>query len=793
MAFRLRGRNATLVRPAKKPPVLDTLLGWARDRSAPGAGDGYEIGADDINELMGQLRELLTALGGDASGEAGNELAAAMTARLGAKADLVSGKVPASQLPSYVDDVVEVADFASLPGTGEAGKLYITLATGFQYRWTGSAYAEIANAHAARTDNPHGVTKAQVGLGNVDNTADLSKPVSTAQAAHVAANAELGTYTPSGSNIASRTIRDGLRGMVSPGDYVTQNDAVIAARNASALLRTPRSTIHKLVSNPTTGDDLREMAEWIAGTHYIEETGERYLEIADGLHDVSTFVDITEGRRLDLRGRTTPTLIQITGISYSNDGEVGAPAGEVYTATVTVATALPDRVVVGYAIGMQNIQGDGGADGLNGAVIVTSIAGDRLSFTGKIRSHGVALTNPTTLDANVTLGLTPNRAVIPWACLRVNEAGWDGAAREGFMNALRGSVIDLRHIGISYNGIAGDNDILFAGPGATVRLRDYVVIAGAGEMVLRTAGGRIEAFRSCLGGSTMGVNIVQAVDDGTVSLTRCSLGSVSGDMLSLTAGSRCWVSQSVLTGANQIARTTYPSSAIEIATSRLSRALNGGVPLAGDILIDSASSVRHCTSPMLLSGGVLWGNPTISDCTNAAPTAYEINVNGSVWCPGQARTVDPTIQDRVVRVHDVTLQASSGQIEATWAAGLYSKIFVHLLDLTGSAAADIVVTLRTASGAVVTLTLRDWDGSAATTFAAATAVTAEVDFIVGLTGATRRSVGSVRGLHQSSYASAPVLPRASGADASPIVAARVARSTGTIAADTRMIVFGVRA
>jgi hypothetical protein len=37
------------------------------------------------------------------------------------------------------------------------------------------------NAHIARTDNPHSVTKAQVGLGNADNTSDVNKPVSTAQ------------------------------------------------------------------------------------------------------------------------------------------------------------------------------------------------------------------------------------------------------------------------------------------------------------------------------------------------------------------------------------------------------------------------------------------------------------------------------------------------------------------------------------------------------------------------------------------------------------------------------------
>lgn len=55
-----------------------------------------------------------------------------------------TGKVPAAQLPSYVDDVLEYADFASLPGTGETGKIYVTLDTNKTYRWTGSVYVEIS-------------------------------------------------------------------------------------------------------------------------------------------------------------------------------------------------------------------------------------------------------------------------------------------------------------------------------------------------------------------------------------------------------------------------------------------------------------------------------------------------------------------------------------------------------------------------------------------------------------------------------------------------------------------------
>ncbi|MGI6349874.1 MAG: hypothetical protein ACOXZ0_08220 [Eubacteriales bacterium] len=46
--------------------------------------------------------------------------------------------------------------------------------------YTGEAAAQVSLGHSARTNNPHGVTKAQVGLGNADNTADADKPLSTA-------------------------------------------------------------------------------------------------------------------------------------------------------------------------------------------------------------------------------------------------------------------------------------------------------------------------------------------------------------------------------------------------------------------------------------------------------------------------------------------------------------------------------------------------------------------------------------------------------------------------------------
>jgi hypothetical protein len=63
---------------------------------------------------------------------------------LSEKADLVNGKVPAAQLPSYVDDVLEFTNLAALPTTGEASKIYVTLDTNKQYRWSGTTYIEFS-------------------------------------------------------------------------------------------------------------------------------------------------------------------------------------------------------------------------------------------------------------------------------------------------------------------------------------------------------------------------------------------------------------------------------------------------------------------------------------------------------------------------------------------------------------------------------------------------------------------------------------------------------------------------
>ena len=102
---------------------------------------------------------------------------------LAGKADLVGGKIPSTQLPAYVDDVLEYANLAAFPATGESGKIYVALNTNLTYRWSGTAYVEISKSlalgetadtayrgdrgkaaydHSQATGNPHGTTAAQV-------------------------------------------------------------------------------------------------------------------------------------------------------------------------------------------------------------------------------------------------------------------------------------------------------------------------------------------------------------------------------------------------------------------------------------------------------------------------------------------------------------------------------------------------------------------------------------------------------------------------------------------------------
>ena len=95
-----------------------------------------------------------------------------------------SGKVPSSQLPSYVDDVLEYATMSDFPATGETGKIYVATSTNETYRWSGSAYVSISNplnyatqAEAeAGTENSHVMTPLRTKQAIAANVSEYTLP-----------------------------------------------------------------------------------------------------------------------------------------------------------------------------------------------------------------------------------------------------------------------------------------------------------------------------------------------------------------------------------------------------------------------------------------------------------------------------------------------------------------------------------------------------------------------------------------------------------------------------------------
>jgi hypothetical protein len=118
------------------------------------------------------------------------------------------GKVPSSQLPSYVDDVVEVANYAALPAIGETGKIYITLDNNKVYRWTGSIYVEIA-ANNAVWGAITGTLSNQTDLQNALNT-KLSSVGLSMPSAFTVTNSPLtanGTIAVTGAGTTAQYVR----------------------------------------------------------------------------------------------------------------------------------------------------------------------------------------------------------------------------------------------------------------------------------------------------------------------------------------------------------------------------------------------------------------------------------------------------------------------------------------------------------------------------------------------------------------------------------------------------------
>lgn len=322
-----------------------------------------------------------------------------------------NGLVPSSQLPSYVDDVIEVSTFSALPDTGESGKIYITQDTNLTYRWSGTAYVEISQSLAlgetsstayagdkgkATTDkvnrmsdkvtvgpnsvesaadnvkllyvthktstnensqdshtisaatttqagvmtaadktklnglkdqagitadidavqtnlethinnktNPHEVTKAQVGLGNVDNTADTDKPISTAT--QTALDAKFSLTEGNSLKTTANSLPDRIIAYI-PGSSIDATGETVSITEGTQYVdksngvygSLKQSTVTKtLTAATTTKAGVLSAADKVKidkittdgdGTRYLADNGTYKLIQGGGSGDSGTFV-----------------------------------------------------------------------------------------------------------------------------------------------------------------------------------------------------------------------------------------------------------------------------------------------------------------------------------------------------------------------------------------------------------------------------------------------------------------------------------------------------------------------
>lgn len=121
-------------------------------------------------------------------------------------------------------------------------------------------------AHTTNTDNPHNVTKSQIGLSNVDNTADVNKPISTATQNALNNKADKAT-TLAGYNIT---------------------DAYTKSEIDSKI-----SSVYKFKGSVEDVEDLPADGNTVGDVYNVIITGDNYAWTEDGWDKLAGDVDLT--------------------------------------------------------------------------------------------------------------------------------------------------------------------------------------------------------------------------------------------------------------------------------------------------------------------------------------------------------------------------------------------------------------------------------------------------------------------------------------------------------------------
>lgn len=379
---------------------------------------------------------------------------------------------------------------------------------------------------------------------------------------------------------------------------------------------------------------LKGACDW-QSTCVLTGYGRIKIVLPDGATDYGAQAIIRRAGQppLWLAASALPTAINITGLSITN------VSGKLYEVTVTVASALPARVVPGYAIGHVFVAGNNDARAFSGAGQVRTIAPDRLSYTYRARFE-TAPVAPTTFDYTVQFGRTQSQASIPFAC-----SLWSGgtAAVEAFINLSEGAVAYSHGCGWSWNGTDATTDgavLGMARPGSFWYCVDQDVFVGGPTKTVRAAnGGSFYANRCCFGGNDYAPSFtsVTTQDGGEINLIRCSMGGARTGCVSIGQGTRGTLNSNMIVGGQFYA--------VELLGSdvRMYPNVFGYGPVTGALSMDQGASAIVASGGNVLTIqnsvlGLAWKNgsrivgvPTFaSNTTDAQDTGNVLSANG-VW------------------------------------------------------------------------------------------------------------------------------------------------------------------
>ena len=230
------------------------------------------VADDSHNHIISNIDGLQSALDGKQASLGFTPLNANLKGAVNGVAELdEAGKVPATQLPSYVDDVLEHDNQAGFPTTGETGKIYIAKDTNKTYRWSGSGYVEISASLAL------GTTSSTAFRGDYGQTA-----YTHSQASHAPSDAQ------KNSDITKAEIENKLTGTITTHSHtVTKGDVGlgnVTNESKATMFTSPTFTGTPQTTTAAKGTNTTQ----IASTAYVMTALGDYVKTTDTI-DGGTF------------------------------------------------------------------------------------------------------------------------------------------------------------------------------------------------------------------------------------------------------------------------------------------------------------------------------------------------------------------------------------------------------------------------------------------------------------------------------------------------------------------------